>query len=359
MKLVIDARPLTRNASGIHRYLKNILDHLAENNQIQIILYADRSSEAIDVYTTKSNVTARTLTNKYFRFSQWLFYSSYWLRLDKPDCYWSPRHDLPMIIPSKCRAVVTVHDMVWKTVPKTMPFMKFIKERVLMPLAIKKANAVLTISDSTKNLIGNHFPKQAYKVQLIKIVSFIDSRITENELQYKVKPLFLAVGTLEPRKNYVTLLKAFDEYIKQGGNNSLLIVGRKGWKYNEIFQTLNDLDHQDRVIINDGVDDEDLLKLYKTAQGFISVSLDEGFGLPAAEAQSCGLPMLLSDIPVYRELFTETKLWTSPLDQHQMTGSLLKLETLPLNLTNKCNNKENWSDVADQTLQALQFNVIN
>ena len=353
MKLVIDARPLTRNASGIYRYLNSILDHLVERPSIEIILYADRSSGVLEKFAVNPNVTIRNSQSQCFHFLQWLFYSSYWLHDDQPDCYWSPRHDLPLIVPSNCYSVVTIHDMVWKTVPKTMPFLKYIKERMLMPLAIKKANTVIAVSDSTKNLISHYFPKHMQKVTLIKNVSFIDNSFMNHQPKANAKPFFLAVGTLEPRKNYVKLLEAFDEYIEQGGNTELVIVGRKGWKYKEIFNTFKLLNHQNRVVIKEEIDDTSLLYLYKTARGFISISLDEGFGLPAAEAQSYGLPMLLSDIPVYRELFSEMKCWADPLNKEQIISSLFELDSAPMNYNVNMNDSGNWQEVTDHTFEAL------
>lgn len=114
---------------------------------------------------------------------------------------------------------------------------------------------------------------------------------------------FICVSTIEPRKGYVTLLKSFIEALNNGMNAKLVVVGRPGWKANEEIQLLEENPYANTKIVweNDCSDDR-LQKLYKQSDCFVFASYDEGFGLGIVEAARYGLPLLLRDIPIFREL---------------------------------------------------------
>jgi glycosyltransferase involved in cell wall biosynthesis len=113
----------------------------------------------------------------------------------------------------------------------------------------------------------------------------------------------LAVGTIEPRKNYAFLLKSWRLYKAQNcsDNRKLIIVGKYGWKSRKVKKLL--LSGQDDVIWLRQICDEGLRRLYVSMECFISVSKNEGFNLPVAESLSLGHPIILSRIPVHEELY--------------------------------------------------------
>jgi len=103
-----------------------------------------------------------------------------------------------------------------------------------------------------------------------KIINPIDTKTRGN--------FILAVGTIEPRKNYINLIKGFERYAESGTWN-LVIVGKQGWLANDFWQAYESSKYRDRVTIKQSVNDDELANLYNTAAGFISPSLDEGYGL--------------------------------------------------------------------------------
>jgi len=107
----------------------------------------------------------------------------------------------------------------------------------------------------------------------------------------------LAVSTIEPRKNYRGLFEAWKNVKNRSGFSQLIIIGRLGWKSDQIFHLLN----SEPSIKVMSICDFGLQNLYKNASGFISTSFNEGFNLPAAEASSYGIPIALSDVQVHRE----------------------------------------------------------
>ncbi|HET6963378.1 MAG TPA: glycosyltransferase [Acidimicrobiales bacterium] len=113
---------------------------------------------------------------------------------------------------------------------------------------------------------------------------------------------FLAVGTVEPRKRYDLLLDVFEEHWRQGGRTELRIVGKKGWSSGALHKRLSLLDEQEsRFEWLRDADDRRLRDEYSAASALVSLSSEEGFGLPVIEAAASRLPLVLSDIPVYRE----------------------------------------------------------
>lgn len=136
------------------------------------------------------------------------------------------------------------------------------------------------------------------------------------------KNFLLAVGTVEPRKNYTLLLDAWQIARRKSSFELLIIVGRPGWKHSKIKK---------RLVSDDGVlwqspCNYSLVQLYKSAGGFISSSLAEGFNLPIMEARMLGLKCALSDIAVHKELHPEAEIFFNPVLLDSIVMGILGLE---------------------------------
>lgn len=140
---------------------------------------------------------------------------------------------------------------------------------------------------------------------------------------------FVALGTIEPRKDYSTILKAFDQLWIQGCDVALVIMGKKGWNVEELAKKI--VEHPEngsRLFWIDGATDKDVHRLLKDATALIQASIAEGFGLPIVEAGSQGVPLLLSDIAVFREIAGEDATYFP-------VGDLKTLATLIEHLTQR------------------------
>lgn len=116
-------------------------------------------------------------------------------------------------------------------------------------------------------------------------------------------PVFLMVGTVEPRKGYAQALAAFEKLWQSGVNISLVIVGKQGWMVEALVERLrNHPENGTRLFWLEGASDSTLLELYRRATALLMASEDEGFGLPLIEAARYGLPIIARDIPVFREV---------------------------------------------------------
>lgn len=137
---------------------------------------------------------------------------------------------------------------------------------------------------------------------------------------------FLMVGTLEPRKGHIVALKAIEELITQGLNIKLLILGHNGWKNEKIKEALKNLPAQAkaRVLWISDASDEEVCYAYRNATALIAASKDEGCGLPLVEAGHFGLPIICSDIPIFREVTENNATFFKPMDSGDLSCVISK-----------------------------------
>jgi glycosyltransferase involved in cell wall biosynthesis len=153
-----------------------------------------------------------------------------------------------------------------------------------------------------------------------------EERITAVRLKYQLgdTPYILAVGTVQPRKNYQMLIRAFRPVAAQRPH-ALFIAGGKGWLYDEMMSEVEKQGLNGRVRFIGFVDDVDLPALYSGAALFVQPSLYEGFGLPLLEAMACGVPVITSNVSSLPEVVGETAVQLSPQDEAAWTNILLTL----------------------------------
>ena len=137
------------------------------------------------------------------------------------------------------------------------------------------------------------------------------------------RPYLLYVGTLEPRKNLVRLIRAWHALWRRGViPHQLVLVGGRGWQDAAIYDTIAQLDCGDALRLAGYVPTADLPALYSAADAFAFPSLSEGFGLPVIEAMACGTPVLISTAPALRELAGDAALAVDPCDERALTDAL-------------------------------------
>ncbi|MGH7197457.1 MAG: glycosyltransferase family 4 protein, partial [Candidatus Omnitrophota bacterium] len=139
------------------------------------------------------------------------------------------------------------------------------------------------------------------------------------------RPFFISVSTLEPRKNLLRLLRAFEKLRQSDKNTLLVLVGKPGGAENELEQFIQERNLRDQVKIAGYVPDDDLVCLYNAAMAYVTVSLYEGFGLPALEAMACGLTGLVSSRSSLPEVTGNTALLVDPENTDAIAEGLLRL----------------------------------
>jgi len=175
-----------------------------------------------------------------------------------------------------------------------------------------RAAKIFTISEASKNDIIKwyHVPERNI------VVTYPGFHMSDPKKPVGEKNYILSVGTLQPRKNYVRLIEAFGIFLKKNKQKfsdlKLLIIGKKGWLYEDIFEAPKKFGVQDRVKFLDFVPDADLPAYYRNALCFALPSLYEGFGLPVVEAMSYGCPVVVSNVSSLPEIAGKAAVYVDP-----------------------------------------------
>lgn len=287
----------------------------------------------------------------------------------KPDIFFSPAHYAPRISPVP--TVISIMDLAFFHFPDYFTKKDLTQLHRWTSYSIKQAKAIITISEASKNDIISLYHINKEKIHVvypgIKEVKSLDPHIySMEELQsrYNIsKNYLLFVGTLQPRKNIARLIEAFSKVVANEGVSTelqLVVVGKKGWKYEEILNAPRKFGVEDRVKFLDFVDDSNLVLLYKNAQIFVWPSLYEGFGLPILEAMQNNCPVITSNISSMPEAGGDAALYVDPMDVDDIAKKIQKVlsdKKLRLHMIEKGNKhikKFSWDHAAKKTLEVLR-----
>lgn len=255
------------------------------------------------------------------------------LKRERPDIYFAPSsYIIPSLAPKWLNVVATVHDLVAWLFATRHNMKATIIERITLPLAIKKITKFVAVSENTKRDLHKFFQTPSWKTEVIPCgvgehFKVFDDERRENFRGEKGLPekFILAVGTLEPRKNFVTLIRAFAEVAKKFPDYTLVIVGGKGWYFEKIFSTVRDLGMEDRILFTGYVEDRELPGYYNTATCFVFPSLYEGFGIPLVEAMKSGCPVITSNISSMPEVVDHAAILVNPTSPQELAHAMESL----------------------------------
>jgi glycosyltransferase involved in cell wall biosynthesis len=252
-------------------------------------------------------------------------------RLSNGDLFHAPAMLAP--IGGLMPLVVTFYDMYFLREPDAFPFWQTHVMRQFIPKILRRADRIIAISHFTKSEIGHFFPEiNPDKIHVTWLGIDSSFRVRDNEdcrrsIRHKyslTRPFILSVGTLEPRKNLVRLLKAYAK-IKDRIDSDLLLVGGVGWKSGDLPRLIGDLGLRSRVRMLGYIPKEDLCILYNLADLFVYPSLYEGFGLPPLEAMASGCCVLTSQGSAIEEIMGPSAVLLNPFDVDDIADKMITL----------------------------------
>jgi glycosyltransferase involved in cell wall biosynthesis len=265
-------------------------------------------------------------------------------------------------------AAIFVHDLAFRIRPQEVPWQQRAYLGTLLGPALRQAAAVLVPSQSTRHDLLNLYKISGLESKVAVIAEGVPPAVAAGPLPDGIQPGFiLAVGTVEPRKNYPRLLAAFRQmrgrqgslpFIINGrpGVPELVIAGRPGWAYGD---TLRRIAAEPGVRYLGHVDEPTLSALYQAASVLAFPSLYEGFGLPLLEAMSRGVPAVVGAAGALPELAEGAAITANPDDVNAIASALERLladEALREKLGEEGKRRAatfTWSRAADQTLEVL------
>jgi len=236
------------------------------------------------------------------------------------------------ILKRHCPIVVTIHDLAEFIQPAKYGALKSYAKRLFVLLCVKKANFIITVSDTTRKAILDllDYTPESIDVTLEGISGNLSVDNNDGEYIFEKYHLprnyILYVGVIEKTKQVESLVRAFshlDDSLQQ--NYAIVIAGNKGNAYEDVMAAIHDCKLEKKVFFLGYVQDCDLKYLYKKAKAFVFPSLIEGFGLPVLEAMGHGIPVIASDIPVISEVVGDAAVLVDPYDVTSLRDAMSKV----------------------------------
>lgn len=328
MRIVIDATSLADNFSGIERYCLNLCLSMIKNdnkNNYEIVF----KKEVYKDFKELNNVKFHILNGKNKLIFNQITLPLYMKKL-KADRYLFLAFPVPLLFRER-GTLSTVFDLTAFLYPDTMKFKSMLLFKIGIKHSIKVSDFVITISESSKRDIEKYLNFKNTNIIYCGVSDNIKNFVYDDntkkivdELYNLPKEYIMCLGTLEPRKNLTLLIDSFIELKKSHLlKEKLVIVGRRGWKYDNIMQKVISEGLEEEVFFTGFVDDEYLPYIYLKSKCFVFPSIYEGFGLPPLEAMATGTIVITSDSSSLPEVVGDSGIIFKSESKEELTQSIL------------------------------------
>lgn len=375
MKVGIELQPCLNNKSGIGVYTYELTKRLQNFNDIELEGNIFNFLNRTDI---RSDVEGLNFRKNICSFLSYRFYKIAWRYLPikynflfrtKVEIYQFFNFIIPPKVPGK--TITAIHDLTYILCPDSMKAKRRKRLENDMKKTVNRADYIITVSECSKRDIIKYLKVDESKIQVIyNGVDEVYKKMLNHEIIDEIKKKYnidgkylLYLGTLEPRKNIETIIKAYNLFNKCNNENiKLVLAGKKGWLYDDIFKLIKEFKIEDKVIFTDYVDDDDKPALYQGAEIFLFPSLYEGFGIPVVEAMASGTPVITSNSSSLPEVAGEAAIITDPMDYKEISRSIERIlndSELRENMINegiKQADKFNWDESAEK-LKKLYYDV--
>jgi glycosyltransferase involved in cell wall biosynthesis len=363
MLIGIDAsRAVSRAPTGTETYSRELIRALLAVDRDKTYRLYTREPVARDFFSSHSNVQMRPIPFPRL----WTHVRlSLEMLTQPPDLLFVSAHVLPPIHPR--RTLVTIHDLGHLHFPEAHPRLQRTYHTWATKWNARAATHILADSEATQRDIIQFCGIAPDKVTVVypSYDGHLFRPVSDPALIQATRARLhidgdyvLAIGTLHPRKNYGRLIQAFSRMTD--GADRLVIVGKRGWLYGQIFSEVERLEMQSRVLFLDYVPPADMPVLVSGARLLAFPSLHEGFGLPVLEAQACGTPVVCSMTSSLPEAAGDGALLVDPCDVSALAAAMQRLQNdKALRAKIIANGFENvqrfsWESSARQVLQVIE-----
>jgi glycosyltransferase involved in cell wall biosynthesis len=322
-------RLLLENPAGPEKYTFNIyraLSKIDTTNNYIIYFTHKPSKDYFEQLTNGNKNFSYVVVPKLLSWTQMGLAME--LALRPVDVFFSPVHTMPVLHDSRTRFVGMIHGLEYKfSAEYTDPIKRQMLHRPEQYVC-ENSDRIIVPSFATRNEILNKQWKDVNENKICVIPEGVDEtfyRRSKEEVANTLKKFMLPadlkymifISTIQPRKNIPNMVAGYSEAIKahpELKDTKLLIVGKKGWMYEDSLEAPKKYGIENNVMFLGRVDDEELPALISGAQAFVNISFEEGFGLPLLESMACGVPAVVSDIPAFHEIGESIIRYVDPND---------------------------------------------
>ncbi len=376
MNIGVDIRPLmTPIRTGVGEYtfeLLNTLFQIDHQNQYFLFYNSHKNIDEILPVWKYDNVhfIKKNWPNKVFNFCQKFLN---WPKIDKIitkksllqnlDYFFSPNFNFTALS-RKTKKILTVHDLSFEFFPEYFSFKQKLWHSFINPKKqCLKSDIILAPSFNTKRDLVNFYNIPENKIHIIYPgISPVFKKHTEQTKKLDLPDNYiLFLGTIEPRKNIMSIIEAYETAFNHLPlPYHLIIAGARGWKNKEIFERIGNSPLKQKISFVDYIKNEDKPELYHRASIFVYPSFYEGFGFPVLEAMYSGLPVITSNRSSMPEITTDAAWLIDPNKPNQIVDGLVEIsnnqklkDSLITSATEKA-KKLDWTKTAKEFLEILK-----
>jgi glycosyltransferase involved in cell wall biosynthesis len=325
MRFSVDAHTIGCHLTGNEVYIRNLLNEFSKlAPDIEFVAYV--SKDDAPSYLARS-ISTRTVSENPYKRLGWDLPLR--LRQDRPDLL-----HVQYTAPIACHApvVVSVHDVSFLEFPEYFTRYRCTQLRLTVKRTVEKAAAVLTPSEFSRNAILQHYRIDPRKIVVAHNAVSSQFRpigrkpaLAGVEEKFGLRgPFVLTVGDLQPRKNHLGLLKAFEEAMRANPQlaHRLVFVGKETWYSKELHRAVAQSSVSERVHFTGFIDDMQLVQFYGACELFVFPSFYEGFGLPILEAMACGRAVACSNTSAMPEVADAAAILFDPRSTREIARAM-------------------------------------
>ncbi len=315
---------LEKNKTGVGWYNYNLLKQLDKKLNYYVSSHKKKLNISSEVFFS-DRIINRNFSEKIFI----LLPIPYDIFFPKVEVYY-----FDGFFPLKCKGkkIAIIHDLMSLHYPENYGVLRRLSLKCYFKLASKKADVLIVVSENTKKDLINLYNVSADKIEVIypgvDMEKFESEAIIKSEVlkKYNIhKKYFLYMGALRKNKNVDGIIKAYANYLSNGGENLLVIAGGKSGEYLMLKKLTEALGIGKKIVFTDYLPEEDKVGLYKGAEAFIMPSHYEGFGIPIIEAMAAGIPVITSKTSSLLEIAEGRALLVDPNDIKKIAEAMKKI----------------------------------
>jgi glycosyltransferase involved in cell wall biosynthesis len=333
MRIALDGIPLANLLTGIGHYTLELARELAllsQRDEFELIspfpFREELSTETLPLNLRLRRSRAGLLGKRW-----WTVGLPFEMRRERYTLFHGTNYDIPLW--SGSPTVVTIHDLSVLLLPQMHERRIVRRARRRLPIMARRATAVITATEAVRREVCEHLklkPERVFVTPYAPRRTFRPVAPAEAEevtRRFRLEDDFLLfVGTIEPRKNLITLIRALEEIVRATDLlPQLVIAGKEGWLGDELFSYIARSGLKERLRFTGYLAEEELAALYSACGVFIYPSLYEGFGLPPLEAMACGAPVITSRTPSIEEVVNSAARLVEPTDAPALARSIVNL----------------------------------